>query len=470
MRERVEVRHERDRQHHAREVVDDEVEDVAVHARQRVHHLRLPGDRAVDAVDDHRRDQVHDRRARVAPDHGLEAGGAEQHAAGGERVDGPGEPDVALGRARLARWVRRRPRGPRLVGRRAHFVTSPPATVTRRDRRAARSDPADGRVARRRGAADRPAPAARHARLRRLPDRRRGGRAIRDLTVRGAPALGATGAFGVALAARGATGDDVPAAAAALRSARPTAVNLAWGVDEALAAWRTGGAAAALARAEAIAADDVAGEPRAGRARCRRAAAGASVLTHCNAGALACVGYGTAIGVIRAAHESGRRVSVWVDETRPVLQGARLTAWELDRLGIPYRVVVDAAAGSLFARGRGRRGRRRRRPRRGQRRRRQQDRHLPAGGARAMRTACRSTSPRPTTTIDPATADRRRHPDRAPRRGRGDRRRRDARRARRRRGDNPAFDVTPARLVTALITERGVLHRPDAAAIAAHLA
>jgi methylthioribose-1-phosphate isomerase len=75
------------------------------------------------------------------------------------------------------------------------------------------------------------------------------------------------------------------------------------------------------------------------------------VLTHCNAGALACVGYGTALGVLRAAHETGRGISVWVDETRPVLQGARLTAWELTRLGIPYRIVVDAAAGSLLAGG-----------------------------------------------------------------------------------------------------------------------
>jgi methylthioribose-1-phosphate isomerase len=174
--------------------------------------------------------------------------------------------------------------------------------------------------------------------------------AIGDLTVRGAPALGASGAFGVALAA--AIGDDVPAAAASLRSARPTAVNLAWGVDETLAAWRTGGAPAALGRAEAIAVDDVATNRALGAHGAAVLPPNASVLTHCNAGALACVGYGTAIGVIRAAHEAGRRVSVWVDETRPVLQGARLTAWELDRLGIPYRVLVDAAAGSLFAAGR----------------------------------------------------------------------------------------------------------------------
>ena len=91
------------------------------------------------------------------------------------------------------------------------------------------------------------------------------------------------------------------------------------------------------------------------------------MLTHCNAGALACVGYGTALGVVRAAHEQGRAISVWVDETRPVLQGSRLTAWELERLGIPYQIVVDAAAGSLFAAGVRRRGDRRRRPHRRQR-------------------------------------------------------------------------------------------------------
>ena len=116
-------------------------------------------------------------------------------------------------------------------------------------------------------------------------------------------------------------------------------------------AWRTEGADAAIARAQAIAAADVAANRAIGAHGADLLPPEASVLTHCNAGALACVGYGTALGVIRAAHERGRVVTVWVDETRPVLQGARLTAWELDRLGIPFRVVVDAAAGSLFAAG-----------------------------------------------------------------------------------------------------------------------
>ena len=106
-----------------------------------------------------------------------------------------------------------------------------------------------------------------------------------------------------------------------------------------------------MARAEAIAAADVAANRSLGAHGAALLPAEARVLTHCNAGALACVGYGTALGVIRAAHESGRGITVWVDETRPVLQGARLTAWELDRLGIPFRVIVDAAAGSLFAGG-----------------------------------------------------------------------------------------------------------------------
>jgi methylthioribose-1-phosphate isomerase len=176
--------------------------------------------------------------------------------------------------------------------------------------------------------------------------------AISSLAVRGAPALGATGAYGVALAARTLrTPGRVRAAAERLKATRPTAVNLAWGVDRAVAAWREGGAEAALAEAEQIAADDV----RANRAIGAQGAAlvpdGARVFTHCNAGSLATCGYGTALGVVRAAAEEGRRPRVWVGETRPVLQGARLTAWELHRLGIPATLVADAMAGSLMAGG-----------------------------------------------------------------------------------------------------------------------
>jgi methylthioribose-1-phosphate isomerase len=167
--------------------------------------------------------------------------------------------------------------------------------------------------------------------------------AIRTLAIRGAPALGAAGAMGIALAA--ATGEPLDGAARRLKATRPTAVNLAWGVDRALAA------ADPAAEAERIAAEDVERNRRLGAHGAELLPEDARVLTHCNTGSLACVGYGTALGVIRAAHETGRRPSVWVDETRPVLQGARLTAWELQRLGIPCTLVADAMAGALMATG-----------------------------------------------------------------------------------------------------------------------
>ena len=167
--------------------------------------------------------------------------------------------------------------------------------------------------------------------------------AITGLAVRGAPALGAAGAMGVALAA--ATGEPLEDAARRLKATRPTAANLAWGVERALAA------SDPAEEAVRIAADDVARNRRLGAYGAMLLPEEARVLTHCNTGSLACVGYGTALGVVRAAHESGRRPSVWVDETRPVLQGSRLTAWELQRLGIPCTVVADVMAGSLMAGG-----------------------------------------------------------------------------------------------------------------------
>ena len=185
--------------------------------------------------------------------------------------------------------------------------------------------------------------------------------AISSLAVRGAPALGASGAYGVALACAAAGGEvkDVLRAAAAaaerLIATRPTAVNLAWGVRRVLAAAvaAAGDAAAvveaALAEAERLAEQDVADNRAIGLHGATLVPDGAQVLTHCNAGALACVGYGTALGVIRAAAEAGKSPRVWVDETRPVLQGARLTALELDRLGIPATLVADVMAGSLMA-------------------------------------------------------------------------------------------------------------------------
>jgi methylthioribose-1-phosphate isomerase len=176
--------------------------------------------------------------------------------------------------------------------------------------------------------------------------------AISTLAVRGAPALGATGAYGVALAARVLDGKRaVRAAAKRIAATRPTAVNLAWGVQRAFDAYERGGPDASLAEAEALAADDVARNRAIGANGVALLDRGSRVLTHCNAGGLACVGYGTAIGVIRAAAEAGLQPQVWVDETRPVLQGARLTAWELDRLGIDATLVADVAAASLMAAG-----------------------------------------------------------------------------------------------------------------------
>jgi methylthioribose-1-phosphate isomerase len=173
------------------------------------------------------------------------------------------------------------------------------------------------------------------------------------LAVRGAPALGVAGALGVALAAY--TEADVPAAAARLRTARPTAVNLARGVDRALAQLPAG-PDAVLAEATAMLAEEA--------ASCRALAErGADLIeelcpprplrlgTHCNTGWLATVEWGTALGVIAVLHRRGRVAQVFADETRPLLQGARLTAWELRRLGLDHRVVVDGAAPSLIARG-----------------------------------------------------------------------------------------------------------------------
>jgi methylthioribose-1-phosphate isomerase len=128
-------------------------------------------------------------------------------------------------------------------------------------------------------------------------------------------------------------------------------VNLSWGVDRALGAWERGGSEGACAEAERIASDDVVANRELGRLGAELVPDGARVFTHCNTGSLATVGYGTALGVVRAAHEAGKRPQVWVGETRPLLQGARLTAWELDRLGIPVTVVADAMAGSLLASG-----------------------------------------------------------------------------------------------------------------------
>jgi methylthioribose-1-phosphate isomerase len=179
--------------------------------------------------------------------------------------------------------------------------------------------------------------------------------AIRRLVVRGAPALGVAGAMGVALAARTLDGDALADAAARIGAARPTAVNLSVGVRRALAA-ADGGPDAVLAAALAVRDEDVRSCHAIGErgATLLRELCGGDPLrlhTHCNAGALACVEWGTALGVVRSLHEQGRVAHVVVDETRPVLQGARITTVELAAIGVPHRLVVDGAAGSIIARG-----------------------------------------------------------------------------------------------------------------------
>jgi methylthioribose-1-phosphate isomerase len=184
--------------------------------------------------------------------------------------------------------------------------------------------------------------------------------AIRHLVVRGAPLLGVAGAFGVALAAS--RGDDVAQAAAAIGQARPTAVNLGWGTSRALAAYQRAARAgatdreriaarAALAEARLIAAEDAAASAAMALHGLGLIPQNARILTHCNTGALVSAGAGTAFAVVLAAHRAGRLAMLWVDETRPLLQGARLTAYEARRAGMPHAVLADAAAASLLAAG-----------------------------------------------------------------------------------------------------------------------
>jgi methylthioribose-1-phosphate isomerase len=270
---------------------------------------------------------------------------------------------------------------------------------------------------------------------------------IRTLAVRGAPAIGIAAAYAMALAA--ARGEDLPAAAGTLRATRPTAVNLGWALERALDA--NGRDLLTLARS--MHTGQVEADRRLARLGAERFAPGDRALTHCNAGALATGGYGTAGGVLRAAWEAGRLAEVWVDETRPLLQGARLTAWELERAGIPHRVVADSAAGSLLAAG-------------------AVDRivvgadRIAANGDVANKIgtyplavlAARHGVPfyvaAPVSTIDPATAtgaaipiEERDPAEVAPG------------------AYNPAFDVTPAELVRAIFTEAGVLEPPYEEAI-----
>ncbi len=265
--------------------------------------------------------------------------------------------------------------------------------------------------------------------------------AIRALAVRGAPAIGIAAAYGYALAAL--KGEDLEEAWRVLATSRPTAVNLAWALAE------VRGAEDPAERAREIHRQEV--------ERCRRMAEhgasllgpGTRALTHCNTGALATGGYGTALGALRAAWERGLLERVLVGETRPLLQGARLTAWELERLGIPFALIADAAAGALLAAG-------------------EVDCIL-VGADRVARNgdtankigtyplavlAARHRVPlyvvAPSSTIDREAPDGSRIPieERPPEEV-----------SSRFPARNPAFDVTPASLIAAIVTEQGV-HRP----------
>jgi methylthioribose-1-phosphate isomerase len=273
--------------------------------------------------------------------------------------------------------------------------------------------------------------------------------AIRTLAVRGAPAIGLAAAYGMALAG------DRERAAALLAHARPTAVNLERAVERARLADDPLAAAREL-HAEQLAADRVLSELGA-----ELFAEGDRALTHCNTGTLATGGYGTAGGVLRAAWERGRLAHVWVDETRPLLQGSRLTAWELSRAGIPHRVITDSSAGALMTRG-------------------LVDRivvgadRIAANGDVANKVgtyplavlAARHGIPfyvaAPVSTLDPVTATGASIPieerDPAEVLAAGAPESSDAL--------NLAFDVTPAELVGAIITEAGVLEPPYESAIA----
>ncbi len=186
--------------------------------------------------------------------------------------------------------------------------------------------------------------------------------AIRRLAVRGAPAIGVAAAYGLVVGLRSAPPeaelrrrfDEV---SELLGSTRPTAVNLRWALEKGRRVFeehadkgREAAISALLDWAHGLHAADVAANRRIGAYGAELFAAGDRVLTHCNTGALATAGYGTALGVIQSCFAAGKLAQVWVDETRPLLQGARLTAWELGRLGIPYRLVTDSSVGSLMSR------------------------------------------------------------------------------------------------------------------------
>lgn len=190
-------------------------------------------------------------------------------------------------------------------------------------------------------------------------------RAIGEMSIRGAPAIGAAAAFGLALTAVHASTDsaeelwqELIASAEVLRGTRPTAINLHWAIEQMLKVAETSMALdvemmrrTLMEEAQRIADEDVAINQRIGEHGASLIKDGHTVIHHCNTGALAAVDYGTALGVIRTAHEDGKHIHVLVDETRPRLQGTRLTAWELDQYGIPYEIITDNAAGFFLQRG-----------------------------------------------------------------------------------------------------------------------
>jgi methylthioribose-1-phosphate isomerase len=274
--------------------------------------------------------------------------------------------------------------------------------------------------------------------------------AIRTMAVRGAPAIGVAAAYGYALAA--ANGEDLDEAAEVLVSARPTAVNLPWAIAE-------------MQSAEGNLAERARDLHRAEVERCRHMAEhaagllreGSTPLTHCNAGGLATGGYGSALGALKAGFERGLVDHVFVDETRPLLQGGRLTAWELERAGIPASVIADSAAASLMGAG--------------------EISHVITGADRIARNgdtankigtyalavlAAHHDIPfyvvAPTSTLDRAAATGADIPieERDP-----------AEVSERFEARNPAFDVTPATLITAIVTEEGVHRAPYAESLAA---
>ena len=295
--------------------------------------------------------------------------------------------------------------------------------------------------------------------------------AIRSMLVRGAPAIGAAAAFGMALAAQEADADALRAslreAAEMLRRSRPTAVNLGWALDRILRVVDSfdGDAdslrEAVLAEAQNIADEDVETNRRLAAYGASLIEEGDTIIHHCNTGALATVDWGTALGAIRMAHEQGKSIHVLVDETRPRLQGSRLTAWELQQYGIPFDIISDNAAGYFLRTGQAQKvffG---------------ADRVAANGdvankiGTYMLALAAKDNgvpaySVLPVSTIDMSLASGEEIPieERAPDEVlsiRRDGRRLSPEGASAR---NPAFDVTPARLITAIVTERGIVYPP----------